>query len=87
MPGELVLQTLQHVWRTLKPLDVPMAVIGGLALAAWKHVRATKDIDLLLSMDAENLDPLLQRLRRRGYAPNAAHLRRSRSMETPPIGL
>ena len=69
MPGELVLQTLQHVWRTLKPLDVPMAVIGGLALAAWKHVRATKDIDLLLTIRGENLDPLLQRLRAAGFRP------------------
>ena len=69
MPGELVLQTLQHVWRTLKPLDVPMAVIGGLALAAWKHVRATKDIDLLLSVNAEDLDSLLQRLRTAGMRP------------------
>jgi hypothetical protein len=69
MPAELVLQTLQHVWRTLKPLDVPMAVIGGLALAAWKHVRATKDIDILLSIGAENLDSLLQQLRAAGIRP------------------
>jgi len=69
LPGEMVLQTLQHVWRTLKPLNIPMAVIGGLALAAWKHVRATKDIDLLLIVDAENLDPMLRRLQAAGVGP------------------
>jgi hypothetical protein len=26
MPGELVLQALRHVWRTLEPLNVPAAV-------------------------------------------------------------
>jgi hypothetical protein len=69
MPGDLVLQALQHVWRTLRPLNIPMAVIGGLALAAWKHVRATKDIDLLLSVDVASLDPLLRRLRAAGIRP------------------
>ncbi len=75
MSGELVLQTLQHVWRTLKPLGIPMAVVGGLALAARKHVRATKDIDLLLGIGRENLDSLLQRLRRAGI----------RTKHSPPV--
>jgi hypothetical protein len=29
MPGEIVLQTLRHVWQALKPLDIPTAVVGG----------------------------------------------------------
>jgi hypothetical protein len=62
MPGDLVLQTLRHVWRTLQPLEIPMAVIGGLALAAWKHVRATKDIDLLLGIAGKDLAGVLERL-------------------------
>ena len=69
MPGDLVLQALQHVWRTLKPLNIPMAVMGGLALATWKHVRATKDIDLLLGIDVESLDLLLPKLRAAGMRP------------------
>ena len=69
MPGELVLQTLRHVWQTLKPLNVPMAVIGGLALAAWKHIRATKDIDLLLGIGADELDPVLRQLQAAGMRP------------------
>ena len=75
MPGELVLQALRHVWRTLEPLNVPMAVIGGIALAAWKHVRATRDIDLLLGIGRENLDPVLQRLAAAGLRPK----------RTPPV--
>jgi hypothetical protein len=39
-----------------------MAVVGGLALAAWKHVRATRDIDLLLGIAPEDLEPVFERL-------------------------
>lgn len=74
MPSNLVLQTLRHVWLTIEPLNVPMAVIGGIALAAWKHVRATKDIDLLLGIGKESLDRVLPRLDAAGIRP-----KRSRS--------
>lgn len=40
VPGEQIFDALRHVWRTLAPLNVPMAIIGGLALATWKHVLA-----------------------------------------------
>ena len=33
MPGNIVLQTLRHVWLTLAPLNILVALIGGLALA------------------------------------------------------
>jgi hypothetical protein len=69
MPGEIVLQSLRHVWQTLRPMDIPMAVVGGLALAAWKHVRATRDIDLLLGVDAAHFQPVLQRLCAAGLRP------------------
>jgi len=69
MPGDTVLQTLRHVWQTLKPMNVPVAVVGGLALAAWKHVRATQDIDLLLGVDAADIEPILQHLLAAGLRP------------------
>jgi hypothetical protein len=43
-----MLRTLQHVWLALKPLKIPVALMGGIALATWKYVRATRDIDLSL---------------------------------------
>jgi hypothetical protein len=43
----LLLRALKHVWVALQPLNLPMAVMGGIAVAAWKHVRATQDVDLL----------------------------------------
>jgi hypothetical protein len=43
-----MLAALRHVWRTLQPLRVPMALMGGIALARWKYARATRDIDVLV---------------------------------------
>jgi hypothetical protein len=39
MASEGVLATLRHAWQSLEPLDIPMAVIGGLALSASNHSR------------------------------------------------
>jgi hypothetical protein len=69
MPSDFVLQTLRHAWKTLEPLNVPMAVMGGLALAAWKYVRATRDVDLLLGIDAKDIEPVLQKLYAAGLRP------------------
>ncbi len=63
MPGDVVLRALRHVWLALEPLGVPVAVMGGMALAAWKHVRATKDIDLLLGIGENDPNHVLERLR------------------------
>jgi len=63
MAGKAVLEAVRHIWLTLKSVEVPAAVAGGIALAAWKHVRATKDVDLLLGVgrrDADRLLPTLQ---------------------------
>jgi len=63
MPAEVVLRSLRHVWKTLEPLRMPMAVVGGFALAAWKHVRATRDVDLLVAVGHGGLEEIFSRLR------------------------
>ena len=40
MLADEVLLALKHVWVTLESLNLPMAVMGGIALSAWKHPRA-----------------------------------------------
>lgn len=69
MPAEAVIAALRHVWLTLEPLRVPVAVMGGLALAAWKYVRATRDIDLLLGIGQSDLAQVLDRLAAAGVRP------------------
>ena len=77
MAGEAVLRALRHVWLVLKSLDVPAAVAGGLAMAAWRYVRATKDIDLLIGLGSNDVGQLLERfaeakIRCKGDAPLAS---------------
>jgi hypothetical protein len=59
MPAEVVLRALRHAWECLRPLDVPVAVAGGIALSAWKYIRATRDIDLLLAVEEKRSPELL----------------------------
>jgi hypothetical protein len=42
--------TLVRAWEILEPLEIPMAVMGGISLAAWNHPRFTQDVDLLLAL-------------------------------------
>ncbi len=63
MPSESVLKALRHVWLTLRRLNVPTAVMGGIALAAWKYIRATRDVDLLVSIAGRDMEQLIAELR------------------------
>jgi hypothetical protein len=69
MPRESLLRALRHIWLALEPLNIPMAVMGGLAMATWKHVRATRDIDLLLGAGEDDSERLLEALTAAGIRP------------------
>ncbi len=69
MAGEAVLGALRHAWLTLEPLGLPVALMGGLALAVWKHVRATRDIDLLLGIGEQDTERVLHHLRAAAIRP------------------
>ena len=64
-----MLLSLRHLWLSLKPLDIPMALMGGIALATWKYVRATRDIDLLLGTAENSPEHLLGVLKACGFRP------------------
>jgi hypothetical protein len=49
-----------------------MAVMGGLALATWKHPRSTQDVDLLLALSEGEVQPVLDLLVRAGLRPKKA---------------
>lgn len=69
MASEGVLATLHAAWRALFPLDLPMAVIGGLALSAWNHARFTRDADVLISIGPSRLDEAINALRASAFHP------------------
>jgi hypothetical protein len=66
---EAALATLDHAWRVLAPLGHPMAMIGGMSLAAWNYVRATRDVDLLIAVSPSAIDPVLRILGAHGCRP------------------
>jgi hypothetical protein len=66
MAARLVLAALRHVWNTLEPTGCPRALMGGLSLAFWKHVRSTQDVDLLVDPDPAGIEAILDALRQAG---------------------
>src|SRR5207302_6216555 len=62
MLADEVVLALKHIWLTLESLNVPMAVMGGIALSAWKHPRATQDVDLLIGLEKKDEESVLQKL-------------------------
>jgi hypothetical protein len=67
MAGELLLSALRHVWATLAALKIDMALMGGIAVAAWQHLRNTRDVDLLVSVQHVGEQELLQKLMENGF--------------------
>jgi hypothetical protein len=61
--GSLAMATLDHIWGVLEPLGHPLALMGGISLAAWNHVRATRDVDLLIAIERTEVEPVLATLK------------------------
>ena len=66
MTTEAVLFTLRHVWDSLTSLKISAAVMGGIAVAAWKHVRTTRDVDLLVEVEDRDVSVLVNHLAQAG---------------------
>lgn len=64
-PASRLGSQLRELMDRLSALGTPCALIGGLALAPHKVVRATQDIDLLVDLD--HADPVDQELTSLGY--------------------
>lgn len=67
MPADEVVATLRQAWDILAELRVPAALMGGMALAHWGHIRSTQDVDLLIALSGARPQPLLSRLAAAGY--------------------
>ena len=69
MASEGVLATLEEGWRALERVDAPKAVIGELALTAWKHARYTRDADVLVAVDRHRVGDIVAALTAAGFRP------------------
>lgn len=79
----MLTSTLQRIVAILDKLDVPHALIGGLAVSVRGAVRATKDLDLLIGSSLAEAAALAESLRREGLR---AEFRRG-DIEDPVPGL
>jgi hypothetical protein len=69
MPAEGAIETLRYGWTALEPLGAPMAVIGGMAMSAWNHLRYTRDVDFLVQAQGSKVDDLIATARAAGFEP------------------
>lgn len=64
-----LLTTLRQVWQTLEASGARLAVMGGPALVSWRHIRATRDVSLVMEVPADDVDRLLAVLRAADIEP------------------
>jgi hypothetical protein len=69
MPSEAVLAALQAFLNAVAPLQLRTALLGGLALAVWKHPRFTKDVDVLVGLGEIDKTRLISALITAGFRP------------------
>jgi hypothetical protein len=69
MFGETLARSLRETWAAVGNLNLPRAVMGGIALTAHFHPRNTRDIDLLVGIDGTDPDSVLRSLQGHGYRP------------------
>lgn len=59
--------TLIRAWEILEPLGIPVAVMGGVSLAAWNRPRFTQDVDLLIALPEEEKEPVIAKFLEGGF--------------------
>ena len=65
--AETNMAVAERIADMLSERDVPVVVIGAVALAAHRYVRFTEDIDLGVNADPKQMRALAEDLRREGY--------------------
>ncbi len=63
------LADVEAILRALNDADVRYLIVGGLAVVAHGYVRATVDVDIVLSLEESNARSAMQALTAIGYQP------------------
>lgn len=80
MREDPVHRTLRDVTRRLRELNIPHAVVGGMALVAHGYDRTTKDVDILVT--PAGLATIHEKLVGLGYRPPFAGSKHPRDTDT-----
>jgi hypothetical protein len=62
---------LERIFAALEASGARYLVVGGVAVVLHGHLRFTADLDLVLALDAANVEAALSALERLGYRPRA----------------
>lgn len=62
---------LEDVFRALNESGTRYLVAGGLAVVAHGYIRLTMDVDLVIQLEASNLQKAMAALKQLGYRPKA----------------
>jgi hypothetical protein len=55
------MQSLEQVWKLLRPFEDRFAIAGGLAVSYWGFARSTQDIDIAIAIqDSTSFDAFLR---------------------------
>jgi uncharacterized nucleotidyltransferase DUF6036 len=55
-------RAIHAITRTLETLEIPYAIVGGIANAVWGEPRATVDVDVSVSVDDNDLHATVSRI-------------------------
>lgn len=69
MVAEAIRQTLLDLVDALASLESRYALMGGIAVAAWEHLRVTHDVDVLVAIPEEQIESVVEHFRARGFRP------------------
>jgi predicted nucleotidyltransferase len=71
MKFDMEKSSVESIVRALNQHQVQYLIVGGLAVVAHGHLRLTADVDLMLAVDAPNLQRAVKALESLAYTPRA----------------
>ena len=63
----IFVETLEWICDKLESSNIPYMITGGSALGFWGHIRTTMDIDILIRIHSEQIDPFLRSIENDAY--------------------
>ena len=69
MLGKTLVQALRDTWAAVGELGQPAAIMGGIAMTAWRHPRNTRDVDILIGVSSTSPDEILRAMQAHGCRP------------------
>lgn len=63
----LFAETLDWICQKLESVNIPYMITGGSAVGFWGHIRTTMDIDILIQIQAKQIDSFLKSVEKEAY--------------------